>query len=257
MQILFSLWGHEEKTDNFMNKFTCQIGVAIASCLLILSFPLYIVFSIYPQFTEIITFEKEVDAKQIATHITKMLVLDSTTKTLTQESITDSFIEVLKEAQLDFDLTKIKVYSSRGEVLFSTDAQDIGALNTNPYFTDIVTQGKIFSTVVRRNEKTMEDKIVKKDVVETYVPLMRDQHYIGALEIYYDITYSKHITGQFVAKSRIIILMLTLLLLLCIVLISLSVIMYQKKLIKAEKKMQMLKDRMPPFYSFHLDETDE
>lgn len=240
-----------------MNKFICQIGLVIALCLLVLSFPLYIMFWIYPHFTEIITFEKEVDAKQIATHITKMLVLDSTTKTLTQESITDSFVKVLKEAQLDFDLTKIKVFSPRGEVLFSTDAQDIGVLNTNPYFADIVSKGKIFSTVVRKNEKTMEDKIVKKDVVETYVPLMRAQHFIGAFEVYYDITYSKHITSQFVAKSRIIILLLSLIHLLCIVLISNAIIIYRKKLLKAEKRLQIIKDRIPPLYSFSLDETDE
>jgi hypothetical protein len=175
-------WEPEERTDKLMNKFTLQIGLCIATCLLALSFPFYAIFWIHPHFTGIVAFEKEVNAKQVANHIAKMLVFDSTNKTLTKESITDSFLEVLKEAQVDFDLTKVKIFSSRGEVLYSTDAQDIGAFNTNPYFTDIVSQGKIFSKIVHKDEKTMEEEIVRKDVVETYVPLMRDQDFKGAFE---------------------------------------------------------------------------
>jgi hypothetical protein len=240
-----------------MNKFSCQIGLIIASSLFVLSFPLYSIFWVYPHFTKIITFEKEVSAKQIANHISKMLVVDSTNNTITQESITEDFIETLKEAQGDFDLTKIKVFSSLGKVLYSTDDQDIGALNTNPYFKDIISQGKIFSKVVHRDEKTMEEEIVKKDVIETYVPLMRDNHFIGAFEIYYDITYSGHSINTFIAKSRIIILLVSFVLLLCILLISFSTMLYLKKQLKAEKQLQMLKDKVPSLYNVSLDETDE
>ena len=79
-----------------------------------------------PHFTEIVTFEKEVNAKQIANHISQMLVLDNTNKTVTKESITKSFTETIKEAQVDFDLIKIKVFSASGKVLHLTDDQDIG-----------------------------------------------------------------------------------------------------------------------------------
>ena len=240
-----------------MNKFTYQIGLIIVTCLLALSFPFYAVFWIHPHFTKIVTFEKEVNAKQIANHISKMLILDNTKKSLTKESITDSFTESLKEAQLDFDITKIKVFSSQGEVLHSNDIQDIGVINTNTYFTDIVSKGEIFSKLVHKNEKTMEGEIVKKDVIETYVPLLRDQHFIGAFEIYYDITNSGHSISKFVANSHIIILMISLSLLLCILSISLSSIIYLKKLIKTEKKLQTLKDQMPPLYKLSPDETDE
>lgn len=240
-----------------MNKFICQIGLVIISGLFVLSFPLYAMFWVYPHFTQIVTFEKEVSAKQIANHISKMLVVDTETKTLTRESITDNFIETLKEAQSDFDLTKIKIFSSRGEVLYSSDAQDIGEFNTNSYFTDIVSKGKKFSKVVHKDEKTMEEEVVKKDVVETYVPLIRDQHFIGAFEIYYDITYSEHSFNKFVVKSRFIIVMASLFLLLCILVISLSAITYLKKLQKTEKKMQMLKDKVPALYNLSLDDTDD
>ena len=89
-----------------MNRLTCQIGLIIAASLFVLAFPLYTIFWVYPHFTEIVTFEKEVDAKQIAKHISKMMQTGSDSTTLSQESITKEFIGTLKEAQADFDLTK-------------------------------------------------------------------------------------------------------------------------------------------------------
>lgn len=239
-----------------MNKSNSQIGLLVVSILLVLIILLYTMFWIFPHFTKIITFEKEVNAKQIATHISKMLSVNSTSKTLAAESITDNFITVLKEAKQDFDLTKIKVFSSSGEVLYSTDPQDIGVVNTSPYFTDIVARGKNFSNVVRKDEKTMEDKIVRKDVVETYVPLMRDQRFIGAFEIYYDITYTRHNLGTFVAKSKIILIMATLILLASILTISLTAFSYLKAMRKTEEKMQELKDKIPSLYNIPMDEND-
>ena len=255
--VINPFWESKERTDKLMNKFTLQIGLFVVTCLLALSFPLYAIFWIHPHFTGIVAFEKEVNAKQIANHISKRLVVDGANKTLTQESITDSFTETLKEAQVDFDLTKIKIFSSRGEVLYSTDTQDIGAFNTQPYFTNIVSKGEIFSKTLHKNEKSMEGEIVKKDVVETYVPLMRDQNFKGAFEIYYDITYSEHRIGKFIIQSHIIILIVSLSRLLCILLTSLSAIMYLKKLLKTEEKLQILKDRLPSLYDFSLGEMDE
>lgn len=240
-----------------MNKFACQIGLVVASCLFVLCFPLYTIFWVFPQFTAIIAFEKEVSAKQIANHISKMLVGDNTTNTFTKGSITEGFIGTLHEAQLDFDLEKVKVFSATGEVLYSTDAKDIGTVNTNPYFTDVIARGKLFSKVVHRDEKNMEGETVRKDVVETYVPLMRAGHFLGAFEIYYDITYSRFSTSTFVVKSRIIIVIVSLLLLLCILFISFSAISLLKKQREAEKQIRMLKERVPHLYNLSPEEKDE
>lgn len=239
-----------------MNKLACQLGLGLASCLLALSFPLYAIFVIYPHFTDIISFEKEVDAGQIANHVAKMLVLDSASNTLTRESINESFVKILEEARADFDLTKVKIFSSGGEVIYSTDPQEIGTLNTNQYFSDLVAQGKIFTQVVRHDEKTMEGETVRKDVVETYVPLLRARDFIGAFEIYYDITYTEHIVSKFVAKSRGIILVLSLLLLLSVLFLSFSAITFLRKLRDAEERMQRLRERIPPLYGLSPDKME-
>ena len=240
-----------------MNRLTCQIGLIIAASLFVLALPLYTIFWLYPHFTDIVTFEKEVDAKQIANHISKMMKVETGSTTLSKDSITQEFIATLKEAQADFDLTKVKIFSEQGEVIYSTDAKDIGTLNINSYFVDTVAKGKSFTKVVQKDERTMEDEVVTKDVVETYVPLIRNQQFVGAFEIYYDITYSDHIISKFIAESRIIILFVTLFLLLSIFLISFTAITYLRKMIKAEQKVQTLKEQIPPLYNLSTDDLDD
>lgn len=239
-----------------MNRIACQLGLGLVASLLALSVPLYAIFLIYPHFTEIISFEKEVDAGQIANHVAKMLVLDGVSKTLTRESISESFVKILEEARADFDLTKVKIFSSRGEVIYSTDQQEVGTLNTNKYFSDLVAQGKIFTQVVRHDEKTMEGETVEKDVVETYVPLLRGRDFIGAFEIYYDITYTEHIVSKFVAKSRGIILALSLLLLLSVLFLSFLAITSLRKWRDAEERMQRLREQIPPLYGLSPDKME-
>ena len=154
-------------------------------------------------------------------------------------------------------MTKIKIFSTNGEVLYSTDAKDIGSVNTNPYFTDIVAKGKNYSKIVHKHEKTLEKETVEKDVVETYVPLMRDHNFKGAFEIYYDITYSDTRIGQFMTQSHIVILIVSLSLLLCILLTSLSAINYLKRMLKAENKLRVLKEELPSLYDFSLGEDEK
>ena len=86
---------------------------------------------------------------------------------------------------------------------------------------------------------------------------MRDQNFIGAFEVYYDITYSKHRIGSFVTQSHIVIFMVSVLLMLCILLTSLSTILYSKKLLKKEKQLQRMKDLIPPLYDLSSEENDE
>lgn len=54
----------------------------------------------------------------------------------------------------DFHLYKLKMFSTDGEIVFSTDPGDIGRVNRNDYFHDIVAKGRTFTKTVRKNKKT-------------------------------------------------------------------------------------------------------
>ena len=67
---------------------------------------------------------------------------------------------------------KLKIFSESGEIIYSTESKDIGNMNEKDYFHQIVSKGNVFTKVVKKDTKTLEDQEVAIDVVETYVPLM-------------------------------------------------------------------------------------
>jgi signal transduction histidine kinase len=85
-------------------------------------------------------------------------------------------------------LMKLRIFSSPGKVVYSTQTDEIGNINKNDYFTQQVARGKIYSKVVAKDHLTADGVLVKRDVVETYVPIMVAGRFHGAVEIYYDIT---------------------------------------------------------------------
>ncbi len=98
------------------------------------------------------------------------------------------FAEKVSQAVADFGLIKIKVFAPDGEIVYSTSGRDIGTINERDYFHNIVARGGVYTKVVKKDSKTLEDQMVSVDVVETYVPIMHDSRFTGAFEIYFDIT---------------------------------------------------------------------
>ncbi len=99
---------------------------------------------------------------------------------------TDALIEIEKIINA-YELNKLKVFSRSGETIFSTDSEDIGKVNHKKYFHEIVANGNIHAEVVQKGTESLEGQKVTADVVETYVPRMTGDTFLGALEIYYDI----------------------------------------------------------------------
>lgn len=98
---------------------------------------------------------------------------------------------------------KLKVFSKSGEIIYSTDSEDMGYINKQRYFHEIVAKGNAYTMVVQKNTKSLEDQIVTADVVETYVPIMDGDTFIGAFEIYYDITLRKQKLDEVVYHSSL------------------------------------------------------
>jgi diguanylate cyclase (GGDEF)-like protein/PAS domain S-box-containing protein len=146
---------------------------------------------IFPSFNKVLIQNTEDDAIRIAEHLISFAVLDKNLINISEDSI--SVIEKTKE---NFNLEKIKVFSEKGEVIYSTNSQDIGKINKKDYFYSIVANGNVYTTLVKKDTKTLEDRIVKADVIETYVPIMENNTFMGAFEIYYDITTTKHVLNN-------------------------------------------------------------
>ncbi len=89
------------------------------------------------------------------------------------------------------DLSKIKVFNASGEILYSTDTADIGKVNDKEYFHTVVASGDNYTDLVKTVPSSRGGVVTKLDMVQTYIPVMEGDRFIGAFEIYSDITEGK------------------------------------------------------------------
>jgi ankyrin repeat protein len=132
------------------------------------------------------------DSIHTAGHLMSMLNIQST-------ELNKDFFRVnriIETIRKNLNIIKIKVFSPSGEVIYSTEPKDIGIINKNEYFHEIVARGKNYAKVVQKDTQSLEDQLMKSDVVETYVPIMDADRFLGAFEIYYDITDRKDYTAD-------------------------------------------------------------
>ena len=172
---------------------------------IVIVLPLYDILFIYPAFTKLLTEDKRDDAIQIARHLSSFLVSQETElkKNLLQAHLSEE-MEQLGKVRDDFDLIKLKFFSKSGEVIFSSDSKDIGDINDKRYFHEIVAKGKIYAEVIQKDTESLEGQKMPADVVETYVPLMKDKEFLGAFEIYYDITAKKAELDSLLSRSSMV-----------------------------------------------------
>ncbi|RJQ46921.1 MAG: hypothetical protein C4538_05920 [Nitrospiraceae bacterium] len=152
---------------------------------------------IYPSFTKMILDNTEEEAERAARHLQTMIIPD--TIDLKRESLVKDLPDKVDQAKKDLSFIKLKLFSREGEIIYSTDSKDIREINKHDYFHQVVARGAKYTKVVKKDTKSLEGKIVKADVVETYIPIMRNGNFVGAFEIYYDITlrYEKLISAVF------------------------------------------------------------
>ena len=91
--------------------------------------------------------------------------------------------------------------------MFSGDPGEVGEINQRSYFHDIVARGKVYAQVVPKDKESLEGLKVTSDVLETYVPITNNRRFLGAIEIYYDITDVKKQLDKLISQSSAITLL--------------------------------------------------
>ncbi|GEM_PF-2188540 len=176
--------------------------IFIVSCMTAIIYPLANTRFIFPSFRELVNRNARDNAVRIANFLSSELSLKN--EGLTRDSIPAGFSDTAKDIKEKFHIRKLKVFSKSGEILFSTDPADIGEVNKKDYFREIVAKGNTYTKVIRNNGLSLEDRPVKADVVETYVPLTVDGAFAGAFEIYDDITHNKQMLDSVLLRSSLI-----------------------------------------------------
>jgi len=208
--------------------------VAIVTVITLIS---YNIFLIIPSFTKLLINTTEKDAVRITRHlVSSMLILEQTG--IRKESLNIQLSKEVEKLKEDFELINLKVFSASGEIVFSADPNEVGEVNRKKYFQDIVAKGKVYAKVVPKDEESLEGRKVTSDVLETYVPIMNEGRFLGAFEIYYDITDRKKQLDKLISQSSTIILMFAAGLLLAIIFI-----LHQEH-IAMKKRRQLEEERL-------------
>ena len=183
-------------------------NLLLLSVVIVTVLPLYNAAFIYPSLTKLFAETTAKDATSIAKHF--ISTVGTRTAELTKTSFDSEILQSINALQRDFGLAKLKVFSKSGEILFSTNSEEIGNINSERYFQEIVGRGNVYTQLVKKNAKSLEHQRMPVDVVETYVPLMKDGLFLGAFEIYYDITEKKQNLERLLLISFVIVTVLAL-----------------------------------------------
>ena len=173
-----------------MFKYKFLRNLLIVSTLVALTLPLLSTYVIYPSFISLLTKEKEREAIKIGRHLATTLKADTENSTQVPAFNAESVSHAIQLTE-NFDLWKIRFFSKDGVISFSTDSEEIGTKNTNSYFYEVVAQGNAYTKIVKKGGQSLEGSTLSLDVVESYAPVMINGNFIGAYEVYFDITPTK------------------------------------------------------------------
>ncbi|MBF0538264.1 MAG: PAS domain-containing sensor histidine kinase [Nitrospirae bacterium] len=180
--------------------------------------PLADVFIVYPAFINLMVKSTEDEAVRVARHMYGLLPMKD--HKVSSDSLPDNFPRQVHQLREDFNIVKVKLYSIDGKAIFSTDAKDVGKINTEEYFTDTVLRGGVYTEFVEKGEESLERQEYSSDVIETYVPILREGKVIGAFEIYYDVTSRKAAIDNLISRSYGMLFIIAIIYMLALMIIS-------------------------------------
>ena len=212
-------------------------NILILAIIIVIALISYNVFFTIPSFSKLLINTTENDAVRVTKHIASSLLISEKNE-IGKNSLNIQLLKEVGKIKEDFELMNLKVFSASGEIVFSGDQNEVGEINQRRYFHDIVAKGKVYAEVVPKDKESLEGRKLTSDVLETYVPLMNDGRFLGAFEIYYDITDRRKQLNRLLSQSSTITFMLASGLLIAIILI-----LYQEN-VSMKKRRQLVEERL-------------
>jgi len=212
-------------------------SILILSIVLAIALVSYKIFFINPSFTKLLVDTTEADAVRITRHLASSMLISHKTE-IGKDSLDPRLSKEIDQLKEDFELMNLKVFSPSGETVFSANPNETGEINQNAYFHNIVAKGKVHAKMVPKDKESLEGRKVTRDVLETYVPLMNAGRFLGAFEIYYDVTNRRKQLEKVIAEATTIMLMFASALLIAIVFIV------RQENIAMKKRRQLEEERL-------------
>jgi len=161
--------------------------------------PSYNIFNLQPAVYRMLIAATEQDTTRIAQHLSDYVFPELDGVPQSEPDFGDLVREMF-EVKRVFGLVKLKIYSSKGLVLFSTDTAEINRLNQQDFFAEKVSRGRNYAKVLTYPGK---DSATDIHVVQTCIPVMRAGVFSGAVEIDYNITDRKVAIDNLIHRSSL------------------------------------------------------
>ena len=192
---------------------------------------------LFPMYTNYMIESTEEDAIRDSNHLSKIFINEAG-RALSEKSIRAEHEQIILEDMKALGVHKLRVFSPSGKIIYSSEKSEIGQVNSKPYFTNLVAKGQSYTKIVNKKTKTREGDISQIDVIESYVPMMRKDVFVGALELYFDVSKKKSSLDLLANRTYWTIFPVSFVLLILIVLVSLKANINFEKLKQAETELQ-------------------
>lgn len=166
-----------------MYRRSILILVAALSVAIVMALPLYLKFGVYPAYEDFLVKNVEEEMKVLAIQMVKdhQFLVPFTQNT----PLPAEFIKNVEYIQRTVGLSKIKIFSKEGAIVYSTDPGDVGSMTTKDFFPEMLIDGLPRTELKPFNNTGQKDSI---DIIETYVPIVEHGTAVGAFEIYRNIS---------------------------------------------------------------------
>lgn len=185
----------EPPRDPRLKRSRPLLGILVLAVVAAIAIPAINTMVIIPAYTELLVNTMEIGAARLATHTVPPPLKN---QGLTHHSLdSPRFLADIYRLESTLGLLKVKVYSKEGVVLYSSTPSELNTVAREQHFLQIVARGKTYSKLTTETKimPSGESEII--DVVETYIPLMNGNSFLGAFELYFDISAVKQRMDRF------------------------------------------------------------
>ncbi|WP_170400410.1 diguanylate cyclase [Ruegeria arenilitoris] len=199
----------------------------------------------------------ESDLRHAATQMNRQVVshledVDATFRTGALDAHDEEFLELLPATS---DIYRFKLFNDAGRVLWSTRPSEVGTVNSDAYFSDVLGRGNI----VYKHEENPLTEVDNLDgnmlevsgpqtrhVAEIYTPVIREGRFIGAIEFYSDITQVRNL---FINRVRLLLTVLSGVALLALSVVTLVIFRANRRQVRslrgrAAKERELMDDQL-------------
>ncbi len=222
--------------DTLIVRLNILTGALVVSLSVVLILPVASFFFFVPAYHGMLTNITEEESLRVASHLAASITTNGSP--IHRQSLRASDHQEISALVKHFKLSKLRLFSDTGEIVFSTESEEIGSRINQDYFYEVVARGKALSKTVRKDSPSLEGQVQSVDVVETYVPIMEQGRFMGAFEIYYMITERKEEYDWVISRYLYTVFVATLILLAAVLLTAYKAKQYLSRRYRAEQELR-------------------